>query len=428
MKIGVIADDLTGGNGTGVKLTKLGYNTSTIINYNNLPHNLATNAVVIDTDSRYVKESVARKRITTVIENLLAWDVDIICKRIDSTIRGNIGIEIDTMLDILSEEAVVILTPTFPEAHRIVSGGYLLVKGQPVQLSDVSKDPLKPVLESYVPDVIQSQSKNKVTYIPLSVVLNGETELANMMEAHIAQGSKIIVVDSISDEDIETVAEAMNLIKDKLLIPADPGPLTAAYVRARGNKLKANKKIIITVGSVTSNSHEQLNYLYKKRSIQPISVNPSKLATKFKDWNLEVERVIALAKEYMKTGNIIVITTDTNDATILDLEEIAQEENVSAGYLAKRISDGLANISRVLVLESDFEIGGCFTSGGDVTASFCSVGLVDGIRLSDEILPLIAFGHFVGGYFDGIPIVTKGGTAGDLEAIYTCVKYLESNY
>lgn len=428
MKIGIIADDLTGANGTGVKLTKLGYSVSTIVNYKNVPNNTGTNVVIIDTDSRYVEEKIAKNRVTTVAENFKKWQVDLIGKRIDSTIRGNIGAEIDALLAQVEENSVVILTPTYPESHRIMSGGYLLVKGQPVQLSDVSKDPLKPVINSFVPEVIQQQSTNKVGYIPLKTVMEQGDALILAIQKEIENGKKIIVVDGISEEDIDALAYAMVSIEGINFIPADPGPLTAAYVRTLTLKSKSKKKIIVAVGSVTSNSHDQLNYLIEKRVLQPIYVNPEKLATTSSEWDVEVARAVEEATETMYKQNVIVVTTDSPNAVILNLSTIAEKEQVSEGYLAKRISDGIAKIARLLVLESGFEIGGCFTSGGDVTASFSSVGLVEGIRLNEEIFPLIAHGYFIGGHFDGIPIVTKGGTAGELKAIYECVKYLESKY
>lgn len=426
MKIGIIADDLTGANGTGVKLAKLGFHVTTIVNYNNMPSDAQTNAVVIDTDSRYTSEVVAANRVIKVVGNFKKWHADIIGKRIDSTIRGNIGIELDTLLENLEINTAIILTPSYPESHRIVSGGYLLVKGQPVQLSDVSKDPIKPVTNSYLPEVIQQQSKYKVGHIPLKIILEKEEVVANSIEKEISEGKKIIIVDGISDEDIEVVANAMVLVKNINLIPADPGPLTAAYIRAKNSEFKQQKKIIVTVGSITSNSHKQLNYLIEKRKLHAVYVNAKNLATTSMAWEREVEKAVITAKYVIKNQNIIIITTDSEEEGILNLKKIALKEKVSESYLAKRISDGLAKITRVLVMESEFEIGGCLTSGGDVTASVSSVGLVKGIRLNEEILPLIAYGYFIGGHFDGIPLVTKGGTAGDLHAIYSCVKFLES--
>ncbi|GAF23704.1 candidate type III effector Hop protein [Bacillus sp. JCM 19047] len=68
---------------------------------------------------------------------------------------------------------------------------------------------------------------------------------------------------------------------------------------------------------------------------------------------------------------------------------------------------------------------GCFTSGGDVTASVCALGRANGIALKDEVMPLAAYGTFDGGYFDGLPVVTKGGLIGDKKAIYECVKFID---
>src|SRR5690625_7899899 len=81
------------------------------------------------------------------------WGAKIICKRIDSTARGKIGLEIDTVLNELGENSVAIVVAAFPDSDRITSGGYLLVDSLPVQETDVAKDPLKPIEESYIPAI-----------------------------------------------------------------------------------------------------------------------------------------------------------------------------------------------------------------------------------------------------------------------------------
>jgi D-threonate/D-erythronate kinase len=428
MKIGVIADDLTGGNGTGVKLTKLGYNVATMVFYDHLPSSDQINGVIVDTDSRYVKGEVAHRRVKAVANNLKKWETDVICKRIDSTVRGNIGVEIDTLLDELGPQAMAVIVPAYPDSGRIVSGGYLLVHGVPVQLSDVGKDPVKPVTESHVPQLVEKQSNYAVASIGLEVILAGKEAIERKMKDSIEAGARILVPDVITNEDIDAVAGAMAELDNYQMIPADPGPLTAAFARAFSRKRMKDKKIVVTVGSVTSNSSKQLRYLIDKTNIRPIYVDSKKLATVDGVWDKEVDRVIALAKQEMKDQDILLITTDAPGTEILDLKTLAANQGVSQDALAKRIADGLGKITRVVVQESEFEIGGCFSSGGDVTASLCSICRAEGIQLLDEILPLIAYGKFIGGYLDGIPIVTKGGTAGGTKAIYTSIKYLEAKF
>src|SRR5699024_5445966 len=135
-------------------------------------------------------------------------------------------------------------------------------------------------------------------------------------------------------------------------------------------------------------------------------------------------RVVDVALKEMDRQEIIVITTIKPGMEQLDLPSIAEEEGSNQDYLAKRIADGMGKITRMVIEKSKHEIGGCFSSGGDITASLCSVGGATGIKLTDEVVPLIAYGQFIGGHFDGLPLVTKGGMAGDEKAIYTSMKHL----
>ena len=400
MKIGVIADDLTGGNGTGVKLTKLGYNVATMVFYENLPSSEEINGVIIDTDSRYIKKAVARRRGKPAAAILKKWDTEILCERIDSTVRGNIGVELDSILHELGEESIAIVIPAYPDSGRIVSGGYLLIHGVPVQLSDVGKDPVKPVTESHIPKLVQKQSNHQVAGIDLETILAGKEMIEADMLQKIEKGARILVPDAITNENIESIACAMAELDMYQMVPADPGPLTSAYARAFSRKRMKDKKIIITVGSVTSNSSKQLQYLIDKTNLRPIYVDAKKLAKMDSTWDQEVERVIKKGAEEMEKQDILLFTTDSLSSEITGLT----------------------------IQNRRFEIGGCFTSGGDVTASLCSISRAEGIQLMDEILPLVAYGKFIGGYLDGIPIVTKGGTAGDTKAIYTSVKYLEATF
>ena len=48
-----------------------------------------------------------------------------------------------------------------------------------------------------------------------------------------------------------------------------------------------------------------------------------------------------------------------------------------------------------------------------------------GLLLKDEVLPLAAYGQFLKGEFDGIHIITKGGSQGESDAINRCITYLK---
>lgn len=427
MKVGVIADDLTGANATGVKLIKQGFEAATMVYYDQEPASGSYNAVCIDTDSRYARKDVSEMRIKKSLSNLQRWGADVICKRIDSTVRGNIGTEIDMVLNDLGERSIAVVVASFPDSSRITSGGYLLVDGVPVQATDVAKDPVMPLTESYVPSIISKQSKHLVSHIGLETVLQGKKRILQELKRKIDEGNRILVMDAVTDEEIEDIAHAMALIEDYKLVPVDPGPLTAYYAKAYTSLHTQSKKILVTVGSVTSLSGEQLTYLIDKTDAKPVYVDAEKLATLSDSWETEVQRAVTAALEAIHQQDILIITTNSPEAKRLELKRLAEEQGVSQDQLAKRIADGLGKITRIVIQSTNYEIGGCFSSGGDVTASLCSVGRAEGIKLKNEVLPLVAYGEFIGGYFDGIPLATKGGMVGDKKAIHTIVKHLLAN-
>jgi len=425
MKIGVIADDLTGANATGVRLAKQGFKTATFVRNASLIGIEKYDAVCIDTDSRYSPREIAEARVRQAVNYFKQWNVEVVCKRIDSTVRGNIGIEIDTVLRELGDHSVAVVVPSFPDSGRMTTGGYLLVDGVPVQETDVAKDPLIPVHQSFIPALIQQQSIHSVALIGLDAVLHGAECIAQRLREEIQHGNRIIVIDAVNDEHIETIAFAMTKIKDKIIVPVDPGPLTAYYARLYFHQQLHADKILMVIGSVTSLTGRQLHYLLAKTNANPVYVNPEKLASFSNSWNEEVERATAVSLERLETENILIVTTHHPANSLIDLKALSAVEQVSEDALAKRITDGLAVIGRKIIENSKHPICGCFTSGGDVTASLCAVGRANGIEIEDEVLPLTSFGYFSGGYLNGLPVVTKGGMVGDQRSIYKSLRFLQ---
>lgn len=426
MKIGIIADDLTGANATGVRLAKAGFTSATIVFGGKVPANNGFTSISVDTDSRYSSIDVAKERVADTYHQLRSWGADIVAKRIDSTIRGNIGSEIDALLEVIGNDSVAIVVASYPDSGRITSGGYLLVDGVPVQETDVAKDPLNPITDSYVPAVIAEQSRFEVGHIGLGSVLKGKSCLVSKLKSLIAESKRIIVLDAVTNEEIEHIAEAMAEIKGHVIFPVDPGPLSAAFGRVKARQHEHKSKWIVTVGSVTPLTGRQLRYLIDKTNSSPVYVNAELLATMSDDWEKEIKRATATALNTLEEQEILIITTHSPTSNVLPLSEIALKENVTEEILAKRITTGLAKVTRNVIEQADIQINGTFSSGGDVTAALFAESKAEAIQLDDEVLPLAAYGKFIGGTFDGIPVVTKGGMVGNKQSIYACVNYLRA--
>ncbi|SFQ08873.1 Uncharacterized conserved protein YgbK, DUF1537 family [Psychrobacillus psychrotolerans] len=424
MKVGIIADDLTGANATGVLLSKNGFNSATAVFGGEVPKTGGFTSISVDTDSRYCAPSIAQNRVLNAYEQLSTWGASIFCKRIDSTVRGNLGVETDTLLDAIGKNSVAVVVTSYPDSGRIVSGGYLLIDGVPVESTDVAKDPMNPITISHVPTIMIEQSQYPVSHIGLGRVLKGKNSIQLEMMKQIEAGNRIIVVDAVTNEDIDHIAESMAAIEGVVFVPVDPGPLSASYSRLMAHQHVLTNKFIVTVGSITPLTGRQLNYLIDKKNADPVYVNTEALASTTSTWDEEIERAMKEAIIKLEDQEVLIITTYAPGSGKLDLKEIAVREGVTEEKLAKRLTEGLARVTHSVIDQTEHAIDGMFSSGGDVTAALCSVSEAQAIGLQDEVLPLAAYGHFIGGAFDGIPVITKGGMVGDKYSIYKCVRFL----
>jgi len=130
-RLGVIADDLTGANDTGVQFARHGARTLVPLDWHDLAAlGRAADVLVLNTNSRGLPADVAARRARVAAEALRKARVEAIYKKIDSTCRGNIGAELEAILDVYAVPLTV-LAPSFPPAGRAVRDGVLTVKGTP---------------------------------------------------------------------------------------------------------------------------------------------------------------------------------------------------------------------------------------------------------------------------------------------------------
>ncbi|GHV78881.1 hypothetical protein AGMMS49944_06720 [Spirochaetia bacterium] len=97
----VVADDLTGANAVGVLMAKENYRTYSITNAEKLDAVGLRDCecIVYPTESRSIPPQEAYDRVFKAARSLRSPDVQVYVKRIDTTLRGNLGSETDAMLD-----------------------------------------------------------------------------------------------------------------------------------------------------------------------------------------------------------------------------------------------------------------------------------------------------------------------------------------
>ena len=158
MKVAIIADDLTGANATAALLSTQGFTTLTCLD--NPEYAEDYDVVSFSTDSRSVSYQEAYARVSRYLE-IINPEITTISKRIDSTLRGNLGAEVDAVIDRFPQ-LMAIVVPVYPSSGRICVGGSLLVDGIPLQNTAMRNDPKNPMTESSVMELFRKQT-NKNT-------------------------------------------------------------------------------------------------------------------------------------------------------------------------------------------------------------------------------------------------------------------------
>ncbi|EHN14709.1 four-carbon acid sugar kinase family protein [Clostridium sporogenes] len=427
----IIADDLTGANATGVLIKKLGLKPVTLMNSlkkDDLEKSYDT--VLYSTDSRGVEKEDAYERVYQATEFFFNSNVNVYGKRIDSTLRGNIGSEIDGMLDALPKGTIAAVVPAFPDANRQAVGGYLLVNGKALENSDAAKDGKKPINSSIIEKLVKEQSKYEVASIYFEDIKEGCENLQKKILKFYDQGKKLIIFDALDNDDLEIISKALINTKIKF-ISVDPGPFTAEVIKQHvvldKESKKDKNKVLMSIGSITDTTRAQLERISKDRDIFKIDINARAILSDVNTKHKEIDRVTNEVIENKDLYDVFCIVLDSlYEEVRINLDEEAKKQNTTKEFLSQIMNTAVAEIS-YRIMEEIKSIKGIFSSGGDISVSISRKFNSAGLELLDEVMPLAAYGKFIEGEFPDMKIVSKGGMVGKEDGMELCVDYLLKN-
>ena len=98
----------------------------------------------------------------------------------DSTLRGNLGAEIDAVFDVFDFDLAVV-APAFPLYGRTTTGGKHFLNDEPIHQTEFATDPQYPVLENDLVRLLSQQSKHKVDLAPLDTLRAGAAAVAKRL-------------------------------------------------------------------------------------------------------------------------------------------------------------------------------------------------------------------------------------------------------
>src|SRR5690606_18586530 len=141
------------------------------------------------------------------------------CSTFDSTPQGNIGPVIDALLQSLSARGAVVC-PAVPWVGRTQYMGHLFVGDRLLNESGMEKHPLTPMTDPDIRRWLGHQSRFPIGLIPHQIVRGGVEAINKAINGEISSGRPLVLVDATTEEDIISIATALD---DDLLVTGGAG-------------------------------------------------------------------------------------------------------------------------------------------------------------------------------------------------------------
>lgn len=204
----ILADDLTGAADTAARCHHAGLPATIYLQAPPPPP--PDSATAFTSDSRHLSPTAAAERVHQLVAPLRAYRARWY-KKIDSTLRGNLGSELDACMDALGAP-IAVVCPAFPAQDRGLLEGYLVA-------------PNLPSTSLHLPSLLRRQSRRTVASVPLAAVRSDT--LADRLLAARRQGISILVIDAIEESDLERILAAVDFVMADALLCGSAGLISA---------------------------------------------------------------------------------------------------------------------------------------------------------------------------------------------------------
>jgi len=420
IELGVLADDLTGGMMVASLLEREGVEcplVSSVEGLADLPS--SATAVVVARKIRLVDADVAAEEAKQTVRALqkigCARFYYKYCATFDSTEKGNIGPVAEAMLEASGAEHTL-FCPAFPIHTVTVFQGRMYIGSTPLGESFKRADPVTPMTNSNLVEVLQSQSTRKVGLLSHGLLMRGK----EAVEEYLAKpdAPDLYIADSADDDDLVRIVDFA--LDWPLTTGADALPvfLARGWQRNNPNVLKSEPRTLLPAspgkeafiaGSCAGPTLRQVDYFEQRHPVFRIDLLE---AAEDPDY---VSKVLQWAEERIDNDPVAV-------ASSANADELQRTQGALGRDGAAELADRILGEVAVGLYEQGvrkFVVAGGETSGQVINSL--------GIRR----VVVSAFDELGGGYChqggaDPISFVLKAGALGKEDFCLTALDRMRS--
>jgi uncharacterized protein YgbK (DUF1537 family) len=413
LALGCIADDYTGASDLANTLTRCGLRTVQTIGVPAgdlaLPE---VDAVVVSLKSRSIEAGLAVTRSRAAEKWMSSRGASHvlfkICSTFDSTDAGNIGPVMDA-LRADSGDAIVLVTPAFPETGRTVYQGNLFVGSVPLNESPLKDHPLNPMHDSNLVRVLARQSKTKIGLVDLADIARGPDAVRARLADLAAKGFGAAIADAVFARDLETIGAVA--LDHRLSVGASGIGLGLARALVASGRVKPIEPSAIADAPVGgpaaclagSCSQATLQQIANAELKMPVFHLDSEKAVTGKN---EAQRALGWANVHLDKGPILIASSATPDQ-VAALQ--ARHGRDAAGHA---IEQAMADIAQGLVLSG---VRRLVVAGGETSGAVVDRLGIPGFLVGAEIAAGVPVLRAVGAKEGAMLLALKSGNFGGPE-------------
>jgi uncharacterized protein YgbK (DUF1537 family) len=423
----IIADDLSSATDCSVQLAQKGYETSVYINPPETLENSDGDILVVDTNSRRMGAEKAYQQVLNVAEMISKIRVNRVYKTIDSTLRGNLGAEIDGLMDILQFDFALI-APAFPFYGRTTINGVHYLHGIPISETEIGSDPNSPVLKNKISELLLLQSARKSGLIDLELLYRGKAQVYDRLGKMMNSGVELVIFDTKNESDLAGIVQMFKDSKYRILWSGSTGLsryldiLVDDTFRINLGKPQYRKgpKLIIS-GSASEITKNQIASLSSYPNSELVEMSPFRIVAGENSQLDEIGRCLDRVISGLKIGKSVILFVSSSRQDILKTKYIGKKVGLNSDQISQTIVDSLSIIAENAI--HSLYLGGVILNGGDTARAVCTRLGIKTVTLVREVEPGIPLGKIR--ELENLPIITKAGAFGNPETFINILKTIE---
>ncbi len=429
LRLLIIADDFTGALDTAVKFSRNSIDTFVTL-YKDFDLSKVDDQiqlVAVDTESRHISCEEAALRVKDVVMKAHKAGVTYFYKKTDSALRGNIGCELNAIMDALDSSDIMFI-PAYPDAGRTTLRGCHYIHGVPLNETDFARDPINPVTDCFIPRVIKNQAG-------VEVVVVGREGLHSLNIRD--KGEKTVYVfDAERNDDLENIADWLKK-RNKLKLTAGcagfAGMLSEMLElkkseRAEGNISAgiaadiASGRMLTVCGSINELSLRQVNYA-EKNGFYGIALNPQQKLIPGYYMTEDGKSFVNMIVHMINEGKDVVIKASGSSEDREKCGIFARGMNIDENDVPSLVSRSIGRLVGEIAAKTQLKI--LTVIGGDTAVEVVhSMGFY-GIIPRIDIMTGVVLSEALG-YGSNTALITKSGGFGDEDALVKIREYILS--